>query len=238
MEIAVNGIQMHYEKRGNGSKTILLIHGNGEDWHCFDRQMDVFAQEYTVIVPDSRGHGRSEWGTGRLTLGQIAADYLALLEKLGLWDVMVIGFSDGANIAMLMCLGDGGRIGRLVLAGGNLYPAGLTLGCFGPILLQYAGLCIGAIFGKRCRQKRQIVGLMVREPHIQPRSLAQITVPALVLAGEKDVIRRRHTQLIAKSLPNAVLTVIPNAGHCIFQETADQVNRRIAAFFTEGSDEA
>lgn len=233
MEIAVNGIAMHYKVRGSGPETVLLIHGNGEDWHCFDRQLPAFAKSYTVIAADSRGHGGSGWGDGPLRLTQIAADYLALLEKLNLRSVNIVGFSDGANIAILMALADPGRIGKLVLAGGNLYPAGVDIRCQGPTVAQYLWLSVRAAFREEYRAQKQIVSLMVCEPHIQPEELRKIPLPVLVLAGSRDVIRRSHTRLIYRSLPNAELTLVPETGHFIFRDAAEFVNARILKFLSQ-----
>ena len=232
MEILVNGIRMHYEIRGKGQKVVLLIHGNGEDWHCFDRQIPDFAKEYTVIAVDSRGHGQSEWGNRPFCLVQIAEDYLALLEKLDLQNVNIIGFSDGANIAILMALADIRRIGKLVLAGGNLYPSGVEFWCQGPTVLQYLGLSVLSHFQKEYYRKKQIIGLMVKEPHIRPEKLRSIGVPTLVLAGSRDVIRRSHTRLIYQSLPDAELTLVPQTGHFIFRDAPEVVNKRILEFFS------
>ena len=55
---------------------------------------------------------------------------------------------------------------------------------------------------------------MVREPHIRPSELGRITAPTLVIAGTHDMIREKHTRLIARSLPNALLEIIPRRSLC------------------------
>ena len=52
----IEDADIYYRLYGKGEKTILFLHGNGEDWTCFSKQIDEFAQEYTVITMDSRGH--------------------------------------------------------------------------------------------------------------------------------------------------------------------------------------
>jgi pimeloyl-ACP methyl ester carboxylesterase len=57
--VSVNGMEMHYRTEGSG-EPLLLLHGGGgchEDWVHAGR--DQFAQYYTLIAPDARGHGRS-----------------------------------------------------------------------------------------------------------------------------------------------------------------------------------
>lgn len=49
---------------------------------------------------------------------------------------------------------------------------------------------------------------MVNEPHISPESLSGITSPTLVIAGTRDLVKRRHTELIASSIPNSQLCFV------------------------------
>jgi len=80
--IHVNGFDMYFEDRGAG-EPLLLLHGGmgiGADWlHVFPEDPD----EYRVIVPDLRGHGRSTNPSGAFTFHQCAQDVLALLDYLG-----------------------------------------------------------------------------------------------------------------------------------------------------------
>ena len=55
--------------------------------------------------------------------------------------------------------------------------------------------------------------LMLREPRIAPSALRSVTVPTLVLAGSRDLIREKHTRLIAASLPDARLRILPGETH-------------------------
>ena len=47
---------MYFEEKGEGFPLVLL-HGNGEDHHYFDRQIDFFSRYYRVLAPDTPGHG-------------------------------------------------------------------------------------------------------------------------------------------------------------------------------------
>ena len=54
----------------------------------------------------------------------------------------------------------------------------------------------------------EMLGLMVNEPHIEPADLAQLSMPILVVAGTKDMIKESHTKLIYNNLPNAQLSIL------------------------------
>ena len=79
---------------------MLQIHGNGESIASMGHQIQYFSNRYRVIAADSRGHGKSEMGSGRLTYEQMADDLNALLEKRGLKSVYVLGWSDGGILGL------------------------------------------------------------------------------------------------------------------------------------------
>lgn len=143
----------------------------------------------------------------------------------------MIGFSDGANIAMLMALKNIYQIDKLVLAGGNLNPTGVKMHWQLPIILGYGICSLIAKFSKNALANCEILRLMVKEPHISPESLGRITAPTLVLAGEHDMIKQRHTVLIARSIPKATLTIIPGASHFVFGNGRTKPTRQSLNFF-------
>ena len=118
-------IQLHYEEHGSG-EPLILLHGNGEDSTYFEHQVAYFQNRFRVIAVDSRGHGKSPRGTAQLTLGQLASDLASFMDGLALDSAHILGFSDGANIAMLFATAHPERVKSLVLNGGNLFPEGLT----------------------------------------------------------------------------------------------------------------
>ena len=228
----IHGARLYYRIYGTGPDTLLLLHGNGEDSHCFDRQITAFSKKYQVITMDSRGHGQSERGALPLTQNQMALDAIGLLKYLHIKKASVIGFSDGANIAMLMALKNIYQIDKLVLAGGNLNPTGVKMHWQLPIILGYGICSLIAKFSKNALANCEILRLMVKEPHISPESLGRITAPTLVLAGEHDMIKQRHTVLIARSIPKATLTIIPGASHFVFGKWSHKTNQTILKFLS------
>ena len=70
---------------------------------------------------------------------------------------------------------------------------------------------------------------MVTQPHIKPQELGKVTVPTLVIAGEKDMIREKHTRLIAASLPNSTLVILPG-DHFVARRNWEQFNPVVLEF--------
>ena len=144
----------------------------------------------------------------------------------------LLGFSDGGNIAMLFVLRYPERVDRLILNGANLYPRGVKLAVQLPVVLGYGIVSLIAKFDKKAVAKKEILRLMVREPHIDPKSLAALPHKTLVIVGSGDMIRHRHSKLIADSIPNAEFVTL-SGSHFIAAEASTEFNHAIKAFLAE-----
>lgn len=222
-------IQLHYTCCGSG-EPLLLLHGNGEDGSYFVHQLRDFSHEFLVCAIDTRGHGDSPMGTAPFTLDQFAEDLLHFMDRHEIESANLLGFSDGGNIALLFALRHPERVKRLILNAANLYPEGLE-----PWLLQSFWDSYEAAKQSdtpEARKEAQLLELMIYEPHIDPAALQSLTMPALVIVGDQDIIQKEHTRLIAESLPNARLTVISGGHDCAHQNPAD-FNEAVWQFFAE-----
>ena len=61
--------------------------------------------------------------------------------------------------------------------------------------------------------KNKLFKMMCEEPNIQINDLEKIKIPTIILAGEKDVIKLKHTKLIANKIKNSKLEIIKNENH-------------------------
>ena len=224
-------IHLNYVERGAGD-VLLLLHGNGESLDYFAGQIDFFAKAYRVIALDTRGHGASPRGSAPFTIRQFAEDLRAFMDEKGIESAHILGFSDGGNIALSFALKYPRRVTKLILNGANLDPWGVKLHVQLPIVLGYHAARLFA--GKRpaARRKMELLGLMVNEPHFAPQDLRKLELPALVIAGDRDLIRERHTRLIADSLPNARLAIL-KGNHFIANQNPEEFNRAVAEFLAE-----
>lgn len=219
---------LHYLEQGAG-EPLVLLHGNGEDGGYFAAQIEYFSARYRVIAVDTRGHGKSPRGEGELTLSRCADDLKELLDDLGLSKVNLLGFSDGGNIALLFALRYPAYVDRLILNGANLSPRGVKLWVQIPVVLGYAVASLMARFDRKAVNNREILALMVREPHIASAWLKSIDKPTLVIAGTRDMIRTRHTRRIAVSIPGAKLVILPG-DHFIAAKQSEAFNHAVEEF--------
>ena len=221
-------IKLHYEEAGEG-EPLVLLHGNGEDSTYFKHQIPCFARNFHVIALDTRGHGKSPRGAAPFTIAQFANDLLDFLDARGIERAHLLGFSDGGNIALMFALAHPERVGKLVLNGANLNPRGVKRSTQLPIELGYHGANLFATRSLRARANAEMLGLMVNEPHIEPQELATLTIPTLVIAGTHDMIRDNHTRLIAESIPNTQLALIPGT-HFIAAQNPEAFNQVVYNF--------
>ena len=219
-------IQLHYTEHGSG-EPLVLLHGNGEDSSYFEHQIAFFQDRYRVIAVDTRGHGKSPRGTAPLTLNQFADDLSAFMDELDIASAHILGFSDGANVAILFALAHPTRVKSLILNGGNLFPEGLTEQTRREIDEEYE-----QAVSANDENLLELLRLMIDEPHIDPAQLAALSMPTLVVAGTDDMIEEAHTRLIAESIPNAQLTLIEGT-HFIAFENPDAFNRVVSEFLVK-----
>ena len=211
---------------------LLFLHGNGENSEYFDYQIEYFSRFFRVIAVDSRGHGKSERGAGELTLQRIADDLLEFMNALSIERANLLGFSDGGNIALLFALRHQDRINKLIINGANLDTKGV-LGIFqAGVVVSHALLALPEKRSPKARLKREILSLMIGQPDITPDELKIISVPTLVLAGTKDLIKQKHTEKIAGSIQNSRLCFI-GGDHMIARNNPDEFNKAVYEFLTE-----
>lgn len=221
-------ISLYYQEQGEG-EPLFLLHGNGEDGTYFANQISFFSDRYRVIAVDTRGHGKSPRGTAPFTMEQFAMDLHSLMEKLQIQRGIILGFSDGANIAMKFALKYPDQVKALILNGGNLNTKGVKRSIQIPIEIGYRFAKLFAGKSEEAKSHMEILGLMVNEPNIRPEELCAIQAPTLVIAGTKDMIKTAHTELIADHIPNAKLSVIPG-DHFIANKNPKDFNREVENF--------
>jgi N-formylmaleamate deformylase len=101
-DITANGITIHYYRTGGDKPPVVLNHGATDDGLCWTRLARALEGEYDVIMPDARGHGRSEAPDGGYDSATRAADLAAFIQALGLVRPAVGGHSMGAMTAFFL----------------------------------------------------------------------------------------------------------------------------------------
>ena len=194
----VNGINLYYEKSGEG-RPLVMVHGNGEDHTIFDEAVRELREHYACYCLESRCHGAST-DTAELHYRDMATDVILFLRALDLKDVIFYGFSDG-GIVGLMAASRCERITTLIVSGANTSPKAVKL---------WLRLVIR---GSYLLKKDKKLALMLREPDIADEELRRIRASTLVLAGSGDLIPEKETRHIASLIPGAELQILKGEDH-------------------------
>jgi len=214
---------MYYEEAGRG-RPLLLLHGGGSTAQTtFGALMPALSRSHHVIAPEQQAHGHTGDIERALSFEQIAGDMDALLEHLGLAQADVIGFSAGGVAATQLALRHPLRVRRLVLCSSFYARAGLppTLweGMAHATPANMPDVLREALFAAAPRREEvprmfaRQVGLMQSFRDIDESALRSIRAPALVMAGDADVMPVEHVASLARLLPHAELAVLPGSAH-------------------------
>ena len=221
-------IRLHCIEQGQG-KPLILLHGNGESCDYFEHQIPCFAKDYRVIAIDTRGHGQSPRGDRPFTIIQFAEDLHDFMDQNAIEKAILLGFSDGGNIALTFALKYPERVEKMIIDGANLFPSGVRPLYQWPIEIGYHIAKLFAKKSEKAQKNAEMLGLMVNEPYIEPSELARLTMPVLVVAGTKDMIKESHTRLIYKSLPKAKLEII-DGDHFVANKNSVLFNKVVEEF--------
>lgn len=227
--IHIDDICVHYEIQGEG-RQLILLHGNGEDLSYFRYQISAFAQMYQVICLDTRGHGQTTRGKKNMTFSVLSEDVAHFMNAMHIAHAYILGFSDGANIALQLALDHHDKIDGLILNSPNLDPKGLLLVLRIQMRIEY---CIGyimAYFHKPFLRKKELLELMLNQPNMNENMLKNIWIDTLLIVGEHDMIRMSHTQKIAQALPYCQCKVISNGDHFVAMKIPHKFNEEVLRF--------
>jgi 2-hydroxy-6-oxonona-2,4-dienedioate hydrolase len=117
-------LQLHYNDIGEGSKTVVMMHGSGpgaSGWANFNRNVEPFAAAgYRVILMDAPGWSKSDPIVSKGSRSELNGQALkGLMDALNIDKAHLIGNSMGAHGSVAFALANPARIGKLVLMGGG-----------------------------------------------------------------------------------------------------------------------
>lgn len=116
--VTANGLRFAYLEAGQGPLA-LLLHGFPDTPHGWSHVMPALAAAgYRVVAPFTRGYAPTEVPAKRvITLEDLAADALALIEALGHTEAVLVGHDWGAATAYLATATNPARVTKLVTVG-------------------------------------------------------------------------------------------------------------------------
>lgn len=249
IDVAGTRTPVSYTERGEGHPFLILHGGGGPQTVTGFADLLAAERHAHVITPTHPGFGGTARPDGFSTIAQLARLYIALLDRLGLDDVTVVGNSIGGWIAAELALLGSPRVSRVVLVDGvgieveghpvtDISPLSMDelarLSYFNPAAFridpdamteaQRAGMAAN-------RAALQVYGgARMGDPALRGR-LAAVACPALVVWGEADRIGDPdYGRAYAAAIPGARFELLPGAGHLPQLETPEQLLRAVWDF--------
>jgi len=97
---SADNVMIHYNSYGQGEKALVLVHCWSCDSRYWDAQVDEFKDKYKVVTIDLAGHGESGVDRAEWTMQAYGADVAAVVKKLDLKDVILVGHSMGGPVVI------------------------------------------------------------------------------------------------------------------------------------------
>jgi pimeloyl-ACP methyl ester carboxylesterase len=243
--LSIRGLPTHVEIGGSGL-ALLYLHGAAEWAGYSDLLVGRLEQEYRVVQPERRGHGRTPDVSGSLHYEEMARDTIALIEEMKLGPVHVVGYSDGAIIALRVSCIRPDLVSKVVAIGPNVSVSGLT----DDALKWLADVTPDTWSEEAATMHRslspdgpghwpvfaqKVIDMLRREPEIPLAELAAIEAPMLIVGADRDMIRQEHLVEIFRAIPSAQLCIIPGASHELTVEVPALLAQVITRFLDEPS---
>jgi 3-oxoadipate enol-lactonase len=251
----INGIDLYYETHGEGP-ALVFAHGGGGSHLSWWQQAPVFAKSHKVVTFDHRSFGHSLDAPDGPGPHAFVQDLTALLDHLGIQKATVAGQSMGGwtvcgfaaahperTSALILCDTTAGvhtpevtkaQAGTRERAGGDLkqilrnayarsFPEREPNLCF--LYQQISELNTGV-------SPKLVPALFGIKHDVRP--IIEHKIPTLLLVGEEDVLTPPDAMAsVAAQIPQARFVKVPQAGHSVYFERADEFNRIVSEFLRE-----
>lgn len=253
----IRGIHLAYDDLGQG-QPLVFIHGHPFNRSMWDRQVDFFATNHRLILPDLRGYGESETSFPRVMLDEMALDIIHLLDELDIDKAVFVGLSMGGQIVLdcyrlfpqrcnaLVIVDSDARgetsesaarrleLAESILADGMIKHTDETIHKY----IAKASLNNPAVYQPLYKMMSTTKaegaaaahrGRADRRDHT--RLLPTMTIPALIVVGSEDFFTPLPVaRLMSDNIPGAQLVCIEGAGHLPNMEAPAEFNEALDAF--------
>jgi 3-oxoadipate enol-lactonase len=240
-------VKLHREIRGQGPP-VVLVHAGGTDGRMWGPLAERLEDRFTLVIPDTRGHGRTPLPPEPYA---DADDLAAVLDELGIERAAVVGASYGGRIALELVTAAPERVSALALLASALpdHRPSTELQAFGDeeerlweagdidaavalnVRTWVADPAVADLMGEMARASFELQ--LGAEDHQRetPVDLSSIAVPTLVVSAGRDFADfALIADRIAAEVPGAQRAEVPDAGHVIALERPDAAAALLVPF--------
>lgn len=255
------GKELYIEEKGQG-EPVILLHGFPLDHRMWQSQVDALSSKYRVITPDLRGMGQSDVPVTNISIDQYADDILIMMDKMDIQKAALGGFSMGGYVAFALLRKAPERFTALIFA--NTRPeADGPEARKNRMNMAVALYDKGAAAAKDAMLPKLLTEETAKEQPALVESLSEvmasmpaeglvhaslamafrpdsvellslISVPTLVIAGEKDPVAPPDVmRKMAEAISGASFHVIPAASHLAPMEKSEAFNALLLEFLKD-----
>lgn len=245
--VSSDGVEISFHKQGKGEPALIFIHGWSNNKSIWDAQVSHFSEKYKVVTVDLAGFGESGNNRSEWTMSAFGEDVTAVIQKLKLKKVVLVGFSMGAPV---------------VIETANMVPA-LVSGVvlvddlknvemrYSPEVISYMDSMmmdvvtspsiekLGYFFRNNIEESyERVVSMLGDNPKIGWReslhdymrwynedcaeSLSQIQGPVNAINTDQEPT---NVEAFRQYVPTFQAKIIPNVGHVLMWDATDEFNR-------------
>jgi pimeloyl-ACP methyl ester carboxylesterase len=233
--VQANGLKMYYEEYGNG-EPLVLIHASlatgAGNWKAY---VPYLSPHFRLIMPDLRGHGRTNNPQGEIRLPTLTDDLVAFIKELNLEKPFLCGWSGGGDIALDVGIRYPNSVRAMVVGGvthrvseeyfntmramGAEAPGKVNFEQLEKAMPQFVELL--RITHSQSPEHWKTLLTQISNEMLEPTlpshdDLKKITTPTLIIWGDRDQYLPVEDAIeLYRLLPNAELTVLPNTNHSL-----------------------
>lgn len=240
----INDLNLYYEEVGSGEPILFLHSGYSRGILAFSGQIQPFySAGYRCILPDFRGHGRTQCEDLTWDSRRIAEDMILFLDELGIDKANLVGYSTGGGVAYYMASKYPNRIKSLISIGNGGVIDSEGVEDFEPeailarndidFIEKMKALHFEAYRGNWQEYFRQEASDWRCHPNLQDEEWKNIAMPMLLIAGEDDSFAtKERLESIKEKCPQAEIYIVTGCGHRPHfpGERVKEVNNRMFEF--------
>jgi 3-oxoadipate enol-lactonase len=244
--VRANGLDIAFETHGAGPPLVLLHGATSLGAEDFAAQIPLLARAFLVYVPDARGHGGTRWDAeSGFRYDWLVDDLLGFADAHGLTTFHAIGFSMGAMTGLQFAARHADRLRTLVVAGITTQReprTSVARRLMDPVRIERDDPAFATRLARRHdagqgaaawrRLLPAIANDVAAQPLLTPRDLRRISVPTMVVAGDRDpFVPVDHAWGLQRQIPDGRLLIVPDCGHEVMARRPGLFNEAIAGFY-------
>ena len=220
----VNGIDMYYEVHGRRDGVpLVLLHGGGSTIDVtFSKLLPIFARNRMVIAVEEQGHGRTTDRDAPVAFETSADDVAALLGHLKVGNADILGFSNGASVALQIAIRHPQLVRKMIFASSMTRRDGAHPQLWEfmknaefanmPQPLKDAFLRVNPNVEQLQTMQFKDAERMRNFKDVPDDLVRSVRAPTLIIIGDQDIVKPEHAIELTRLIARARLLILPG-GH-------------------------